>query len=73
MSKSERNSAVKFLILQIKKNERDAILISISNCATSVFAGFVVFAYMGYLSHTTGLAIDKVVQQGLNQCYFFFY
>ena len=37
---------------------------SISNCLTSVFAGFVVFAFLGYLSHVTGQPVDKVVQAG---------
>ncbi|CAF0889150.1 unnamed protein product [Brachionus calyciflorus] len=43
---------------------RDAIIVSLSNCLTSVFAGFVIFSYMGYLSHVTGQSIDQVVQAG---------
>jgi SNF family Na+-dependent transporter len=43
---------------------RDAIAVSIGNCATSIYAGFVVFAYIGHLSVTTGQDIDKVVQAG---------
>ncbi|CAF0729098.1 unnamed protein product [Brachionus calyciflorus] len=43
---------------------RDSILVSIANCATSVFAGFVVFSYIGYLSKITGEDIDQVVQAG---------
>ena len=31
---------------------------------TSVFAGFVIFAFMGYLAHETGQTIDQVVQAG---------
>ena len=37
---------------------------SVSNCLTSVFAGFVVFAYIGYLAHTTGQEIEQVIQPG---------
>ena len=45
---------------------RDAITVSLGNCGTSIFAGFVVFSYIGYLSHITGQDIDKVVQAGTN-------
>lgn len=43
---------------------RDAVVISISNCFTSIFAGFVVFAFVGYLSHITGQRVDQVIQAG---------
>ncbi|CAF0707880.1 unnamed protein product [Brachionus calyciflorus] len=43
---------------------RDGIFVSISNCLTSVFAGFVVFGFIGYLSHTTGQEIKDVIQAG---------
>lgn len=46
---------------------RDAILISLSNCLTSVFAGFVVFAFVGYLASISGQRIDKVIQAGKNK------
>lgn len=40
------------------------MIIPLINCATSVYAGFVVFAILGYLAHETGLPIDNVVEQG---------
>lgn len=46
---------------------RDAIFVSLSNCLTSVFAGFVVFAYIGYLANITGQSIDDVIQAGWNK------
>jgi len=39
-------------------------LVSVANALTSIFAGFVVFAYMGYLSKITGQSIDRVIQSG---------
>lgn len=40
-------------------------MVSLANCATSIFSGFVVFSYMGYLSYITGQSIDTVVQEGI--------
>jgi len=43
---------------------RDAIFISLSNVFTSFFAGFVIFAYMGYLSEITKQDIGDIFQAG---------
>ncbi|CAL1546239.1 unnamed protein product [Lymnaea stagnalis] len=43
---------------------RDAMLVPLINCGTSVFAGFVIFSVLGFMAHTTNLPIDKVVSQG---------
>lgn len=48
---------------------RDAIIIPVANCVTSFFAGFVIFAYMGYLSENTGQDIGDVVQAGQGLAY----
>ena len=43
---------------------RDAVLIAFANCATSVFAGFVVFSILGFMSHTTNVPMEKIVEDG---------
>lgn len=46
------------------KIRRDAILIPLANCCTSFFAGFIIFSYMGYLSHITHQDINDIIQAG---------
>ena len=43
---------------------RDALLVAIINCTTSVFAGFVIFSVIGYMSNITGEDVSKVVDSG---------
>ncbi|CAG0895647.1 unnamed protein product [Cyprideis torosa] len=43
---------------------RDAMVVPLINCATSIFAGFVVFSVIGFMAQETGQPIDKVVSQG---------
>uniref|UniRef100_A0A1I8NA66 Transporter n=1 Tax=Musca domestica TaxID=7370 RepID=A0A1I8NA66_MUSDO len=42
----------------------DAIFIPIINCSTSIFAGFVVFSVLGFLSHQTGIPVADVATSG---------
>ena len=44
---------------------RDAVIVAIGNCVTSVFAGFVIFGIIGYMAHELGAKVDEVVTQGV--------
>ncbi len=43
---------------------RDVLFTSSVNCVTSFFAGFVVFAVLGYMSTRTGKDIKDVATEG---------
>ena len=43
---------------------RDAVLVSFGNCLTSVFAGFVIFSYLGFLARELNLPVDEVAEGG---------
>ena len=39
---------------------RDAVIIALANCATSVFCGVVVFSALGFIAHDKGVQIEEV-------------
>ena len=43
---------------------RDSLLVPAINCLTSFYAGFVIFASLGFMAHTKGVSVDKVAQGG---------
>ncbi|KAL5012420.1 hypothetical protein ScPMuIL_010971 [Solemya velum] len=43
---------------------RDAMMVPLINCGTSIFAGLVIFSVLGYMAHESGQAIEDVVTQG---------
>ncbi len=44
---------------------KDALIISIGNCAFSFFAGFAVFGTLGYMATTTGVPVSEVVKESI--------
>lgn len=43
---------------------RDSIFVPTVNCGTSIFAGFVVFSVLGFMSHKTGVPVSTVATGG---------
>lgn len=43
---------------------RDAILVALINCGTSVFAGFAIFAILGHMAFLTNQEVEDVVTSG---------
>ncbi|XP_064626053.1 sodium- and chloride-dependent glycine transporter 1-like isoform X2 [Lineus longissimus] len=43
---------------------RDALIVSLGNCLTSIFAGFVIFSFLGYLAKELNTTVDNVAQSG---------
>jgi len=44
--------------------KRDAVLVSIINCATSFYGGIAIFAVLGFMAHSAGVPIDQVAKSG---------
>ncbi|KAK7867663.1 hypothetical protein R5R35_011546 [Gryllus longicercus] len=45
-------------------NKWDSVLVPVMNCGTSIFAGFVVFSVLGFMSHQTGVPVSTVATGG---------
>ena len=44
---------------------RNAWIVAASNSGTSLFAGFVVFTFLGYLAHAEGVGVGDVAEVSL--------
>ena len=49
------------------------MIVAFGNIATSLFAGFVIFAIIGYLAKELDLKVEEVVDQGNTYTIWFFY
>ena len=49
---------------------RDSVVVSIINCATSFFGGFVIFSVLGFMSFKTGVPVAVVAKDGLSVAIF---
>ncbi|XP_067939588.1 sodium- and chloride-dependent glycine transporter 2-like [Watersipora subatra] len=43
---------------------KDTLIVALGNCTTSIFAGFVIYSYIGNLSHVTKTPVDEVSKDG---------
>ncbi|XP_023241236.1 sodium- and chloride-dependent glycine transporter 1-like isoform X1 [Centruroides sculpturatus] len=43
---------------------KDTLFITFGNCATSFFAGFVIFSIVGFMAHELDVPVDEVASQG---------
>lgn len=43
---------------------KDALYISVGNCLTSVYAGFVIFSIIGFMAHQMSKEVNEVVAEG---------
>lgn len=50
--------------LMFFNDSRDCIVTTAVNCFTSFFSGFVIFTYLGFMSHKQGVHISAVATEG---------
>jgi len=50
--------------VRVRLTNRDSVIVSLINCATSVFGGFVIFSVLGFMSVKTGVPVKHVATDG---------
>ncbi|XP_074646895.1 sodium- and chloride-dependent glycine transporter 1-like [Tubulanus polymorphus] len=43
---------------------RDTLIVTLGNCGTSIFAGFVIFSFLGYMAGIMNTTVEKVASSG---------
>ena len=43
---------------------RDTMVVVLANSATSIFAGFTIFSFLGYMAHVLEVKVEDVASQG---------
>ena len=46
---------------------RDTLIVTLGNCLTSIFAGFVIFSFIGFMAGEMDTEVENVVDKG--QCH----
>ena len=56
------------MIIVIITTCRDTLIVAFGNCGTSVFAGFVIFSFLGFMAGELNTTVKEVVASG-EVCY----
>ena len=43
---------------------RDALIVALLNCSTSIYSGFVIFSILGFMAHEKGVSVSEVAKHG---------